>query len=238
MVPGNAPGSQAGERPRRGRGDLNAPFSPASGTPWHPEHGGSRSLPMRTTLKWLAASAVILTAAQADAGEFLAPGPPARATRHPMGAATCRRAIAGGVYRSALLLPGPAATRSRRGHRRCAGRRRPATDPPRGRGARATAAACSGTGSATAAGCGRAASARGGACAARRRARRGQFARHYAGRGGGGARRLVRQPRRRAAVPEAAGEVGLPRGAERCANMRIDFVWPDAGDMATARTAR
>jgi hypothetical protein len=31
---------------------------------------------MRTTLKWLAASAVILTAAQADAGEFLAPGPP------------------------------------------------------------------------------------------------------------------------------------------------------------------
>jgi hypothetical protein len=30
---------------------------------------------MRTTLKWLAASAVILTAAQADAGEFLAPGP-------------------------------------------------------------------------------------------------------------------------------------------------------------------
>jgi hypothetical protein len=28
---------------------------------------------MRTTLKWLAASAVILTAAQADAGEFLAP---------------------------------------------------------------------------------------------------------------------------------------------------------------------
>jgi hypothetical protein len=30
---------------------------------------------MRTTLKWLAASAVILTAAQADAGEFLTPGP-------------------------------------------------------------------------------------------------------------------------------------------------------------------
>src|SRR5262245_56631873 len=75
----DGPRKRSGARRARsglqGSGELNASFSPASGTPWHPERGGSRSLPMRTTLKWLAATAVILMAAQADAGEFLAPGP-------------------------------------------------------------------------------------------------------------------------------------------------------------------
>src|SRR5215831_4832121 len=75
MIPGNAAGQAKAAVAREGRGELNASFSPASGTQWHHECGGSRSLPMRTTLKSLLAGAVILTAVQADAGEFLAPGP-------------------------------------------------------------------------------------------------------------------------------------------------------------------
>src|SRR5262249_24524096 len=75
MVPGNARRQARLAAAREGGDKLNASFSPASGTRWHLECGGSRSLPMRTTLKWLLAGAVILTAAQADAGEFLAPGP-------------------------------------------------------------------------------------------------------------------------------------------------------------------
>jgi hypothetical protein len=210
------------------KGRVSAPFSPASGRQWHSERGGARSLPMRTTLKLLAAGVVMLTAAQADAGEFPAPGPLGPRYAPPYGRSDVPLGYPPGVRRSAALLGGPGAPRPRRRHRRRAGRRRPATDPPRRRGPCATAAACSGTGSTTAARCNRSAArgcgTAGCACALRRRARRhrGQFARHYTRGGGGGARRLVRQPRRRAAVPEAAGEVGLPRGSARCANTRID----------------
>ena len=195
--------------------------------------GARGSLPMRTTLKSLAAGAMMLTAAQADAGEFLATGPLGPRYASPYG-----RSYAPAGYRRGYLASryyyvaeqGPDLGAAIAGALAGAALQ---LIPPRRRGARATAAACSGTGPAAAASCGSAAARGTAACAVRRRARRhrGQFARHYAGGGGGGARRLVRQPRRRAAVPEAAGEVGLPRGSGRSANTRIDSVWPDVGDI-------